>query len=123
LLSKYEGVNHYSCLAIQYCSDGWPRCHSLFFECCFVLWYARKLPLFLRTKFTKLAAGAVWICVVVGVPLGQLSAYVWAARAKRLNDAFLMTVIISPESHLHSYFFGVLIEREKRTRGGEERRQ
>jgi hypothetical protein len=88
-------------------------------EWCFVFWYARNLPLFSRTKFSKLAAGATWICVVVGIPLGQLSAYAWLGHQKRLNDPFLMIVICIESLISAGILFRALVENRKRNRGSE----
>jgi hypothetical protein len=93
------------------------------FEWCLVFWYARTLPLFSRNRFTQLAGGAMFICVVAGVVIGQCSAYVWAGHAKRLNDPFLMIVILIESLISTGILFGVLIERRKRTRGSEEKEQ
>jgi hypothetical protein len=93
------------------------------FECCFVFWFARTLPLFSRNRFTRLAGGAMFICVVAGLVIGQCLAYVWAANAKRLNDPFLMIVILIESFISTGILFRVLIERRKRNRRSEEREQ
>ncbi len=83
-------------------------------EWCFVFWYARKLPLLSRSQLTKVAAGAMFICVVIGVVVGQCSAYAWVGHTKRLNDPFLMMVILIESLISTGILFRVLIERRKR---------
>jgi hypothetical protein len=89
----------------------------------FVFWYARTLPLFSRSRFTQLAGGAMFICVVAGVVIGQCSAYVWAGDTKRLNDPFLMMVILVESLISTGILFRVLIERRNRNRGSGEKEQ
>jgi hypothetical protein len=89
-------------------------------EWCFVFWYARRLPVLSRTKFSKLAAGAMWICVCVGVPVGQFLAYIWVVHPKRLNDPFLMLVIFVESLISVCILFRVLIQRRTRGRSSED---
>jgi hypothetical protein len=65
-----------------------------FFEWCFAFWYARTLSWFSKSPLRKVAAGTMFIGVVAGVLIGQLSAYMWAGHLRRLNDPFLMMVIL-----------------------------
>jgi hypothetical protein len=65
----------------------------------------------------------MFICVVAGLVIGQCLVYVWAANAKRLNDPFLMIVILIESFISTGILFRVLIERRKRNRGSEEREQ
>jgi hypothetical protein len=93
------------------------------FECCFVFWFVRTLALFSLNRFTRLAGGAMFICVVAGVVIGQCLAYVWAADAKRLNDPFLMIVILIESFISTGILFGVVLERRKRNSGSEDKEQ
>jgi hypothetical protein len=36
-------------------------------EWCFAFWYARTLPLFSRSRLRKVTAGAMFVCVILGV--------------------------------------------------------
>jgi hypothetical protein len=84
------------------------------FEWCFVFWYARTLGPFSRNTFTKLAAGAMFICVILGVVIGQLSAYLWVGHTKRLNDPSLMMVVLIESLVSAGVLFAVLIKRRQR---------
>jgi hypothetical protein len=83
-------------------------------EWCFVYWYARTLEPFSRNAFTKLAAGAMFICVLLGVVVGQFSAYVWAGHAKGLSDPFLMMAVLIESLISAGVLFAVLIKRRQR---------
>ena len=85
-----------------------------FVEWCYVFWYAKRVPSFSRSRWTKVAAGAVSICVIAGVLVGQCSAYAWGAHTKVLNDPFLTTVILIESLVSAGILFRVLIDQRKR---------
>jgi hypothetical protein len=83
-------------------------------EWSFVLWYARNLNRLSRTPLRKVVGTTIALSCVLGVVIGQFLVYTWVAHPKRINDPFLLMVILFESLVAAGILFYVLIKRRAR---------